>query len=225
MKLQKETKMHGRWYNDACGTAFGLELIGERWSLLVIRELMFGPLRFSDLRAALPGISAKVLTERLDTLEGAGALRRRRLDPPVNAQVYELTEWGLAAEPLIQELGRWAAQNPLHDPTLPLSPASFMLSLRTMIDRTKAGDWHVRAGFTFPQTTFLAELSGGELTVTRGSAGSCATTFVAPAAPALAAHFYGDVPPEQVGLVIAGDPDIAARFAALFVLPAPLIAA
>jgi len=86
MKLQKETEprrpdadVHGRWYNDACGTAFGMELVGERWSLLIVRELMFGALRFSALRANLPGISAKVLTERLEKLEGAGVLVHRTL--------------------------------------------------------------------------------------------------------------------------------------------------
>ena len=99
--------MHGRWYNDACGTAFGMELVGERWSLLIVRELMFGALRFSALRANLPGISAKVLTERLEKLEGAGVLVHRTLPAPSSARVYELTRWGYAAEPLIQELGRW----------------------------------------------------------------------------------------------------------------------
>ena len=81
MKLQKETKLHGRWYDDACGTAFALELLGERWSLLVVRELMLGPRRFSDLRASLPGVSAKVLTERLATLAETGVLRRYKLPP------------------------------------------------------------------------------------------------------------------------------------------------
>ena len=83
MKLQKETESqekHGKWYQDACGTAFAMELIGERWSLLIVRELMLGGRRFSDLRASLPGISAKVLTERLASLEQAGVLVRR--NPP-----------------------------------------------------------------------------------------------------------------------------------------------
>ena len=86
MKLQKETKAHGKWYDDACGTAFALELVGERWSLLIVRELMLGPRRFTDLRAGLPSISAKVLTERLEGLEKAGILTRRLLPPPASAQ-------------------------------------------------------------------------------------------------------------------------------------------
>ena len=91
MKLRKETEpsdtRHGRWYEDACGTAFAMELVGERWSLLVMRELMLGPRRFSKLRAALNGISAKVLTERLESLERAGAVIKRTLPPPANVQV------------------------------------------------------------------------------------------------------------------------------------------
>ena len=222
MKLQKETKLHGRWYNDACGTAFGLELAGERWSLLVIRELMFGGLRFSDLRASLPGISAKVLTERLESLEASGAVRRRKLEPPVSAQVYELTEWGLAAEPLIQELGRWAAQNPMHDPTLPLSPTSFMLSLRTMFDRRKASGRKARVGFLIGSASFVGQLSDGVFTVTRTAPLDCDFTFAAEIAPQLAGLFYGKAPASEVGVTIEGDAKAAQQFIDIFELPPPL---
>ncbi|RZM10516.1 MAG: transcriptional regulator, partial [Sphingomonas sp.] len=137
MKLEKVTSTakdgERRWYDDACGTAHALELVGERWSLLIVRELMFGGRRFGELRGGLGGISANVLTQRLASLEHAGIVRRRTLPPPTNAQVYELTAWGYEAEPAIQSLGRWAARSPDHDPTLPFSPASMMLSLRTML--------------------------------------------------------------------------------------------
>jgi DNA-binding HxlR family transcriptional regulator len=119
MELQKEThpaKRHGKWYDDACGTAFALELVGERWSLLIVRELMFGGRRFSDLRGGLPGISAKVLTERLEGLERAKIVQRRQLPPPAAAQVYELTPWGYTSENAIKELGRWAATSPRSRP-------------------------------------------------------------------------------------------------------------
>ena len=134
MKLEKITKQSGRIYNDACGTAHGLELIGERWALLVVRELMLGPKRFGDLKADLLGISANVLTQRLERLEANGIVTRRKLPPPASVQVYDLTDWGREAEPIIMTLGRWAARSPGHDPTLPLSGVSMMLSLRTMID-------------------------------------------------------------------------------------------
>src|SRR6476469_370519 len=95
-----------RRYDDACGAAHGLDLVGERWALLVIRELMLGPKRFGDLRRDLPGISANVLTQRLEGLEAAGVLARRKLPPPASVQVYELTAWGYESEQIFQALGR-----------------------------------------------------------------------------------------------------------------------
>jgi DNA-binding HxlR family transcriptional regulator len=226
MKLQKETSSaigaHGKWYNDACGTAFGMELIGERWSLLVVRELMLGGRRFSDIRASLPGISAKVLTERLETLETAGVLRKRQLPPPAASQVYELTEWGYLAEPVIQELGRWAATSSRHDPTLPLSPVSLMLSLRTMVDRDKVASFDGTIGFDVGGDTFVAEPDGREIPIRRGSAEGADLIFRAPAAPLLAAIFYGEVPPSELatqGVSIEGDPALAEHFIDIFHLP------
>ena len=226
MKLQKETKntsgLHGKWYNDACGTAFALELIGERWSLLIVRELIFGPRRFSDLRGSLPGISAKVLTERLDGLAKAGVLAKRKLPPPASSQVYELTKWGYMAEPMIQELGRWAASSPGHDPTLPLSSVSLMLSLRTMIDRDAAREFDGEIGFDVANEQFVARLTGGKLPIARGDASKAQAIFRAPAAPLIAAAFYGRVPFDDLaakGLVVEGDRALAERFATLFRLP------
>lgn len=210
---------HGRWYADACGTAFGLELLGERWSMLIVRELMFGPRRFSDIRATLPGISAKVLTERLAGLETNGVLRRSTTPEPTPAQLYGLTEWGYSAEPILQELGRWAAATPLHDPTLPLSPVSFMLSLRTMLDVEAACDLNVVVAFDIGTARFTARLAHGLMPVERGGAASPDLHFEAPEAPALAALFYGDVPPESAGVRATGDKELAQQFIALFNLP------
>lgn len=203
-----------------------MELVGERWSLMIVRELMFGPRRFSDLRASLPGISAKVLTERLASLEEAGALRREKLAPPAAVQVYALTEWGQAAEPAIQELGRWAAKHSGHDPTLPLSPVSLMLSLRTMLDRRRAPEFDATIGFRIAEQQFLAELSGGELPIRRGEADTAQAVFTAPDASVMAAVLYAEVPVQELerdaGLVITGDRDLALRFTTLFSLPEKL---
>lgn len=227
MKLPKETNgrksPHGRWYADACGTAFGLEILGERWALLIVRELMFGPRRFSDLRAALPGISAKVLTERLAGLEASGVLRRETAPDPAPAQLYGLTRWGYAAEPIIQDLGRWAAASPLHDPTLPLSPVSFMLSLRTMFDAEAAKGLAATIVFAIGTARFTARLETGALPVTRGETADPDMRFEAPNGPALAAVFYGGAPPGDVGVVIRGDAGLAERFTGLFTLPEPLV--
>ncbi len=232
MKLQKETQkekasppqaLHGRWYNDACGTAFGLELVGERWALLVIRELMLGARRFSDLRASLPGISAKVLSERIDGLERAGVLARREQGPPAPARLFELTPWGYRAEGMLQEIGRWAAMSPLHDSQLPLSPVSLMLSLRTMFDPVKAAGMRATIGFSVAGESFLAELADGQLPIRRAETDGAEAIFRAPAAPILAGLFYADVPARQLereaGLVIEGDRALALRFADIFELP------
>lgn len=220
--IRAESRVHGRWYDDACGMAFAMELVGERWALLIVRELMLGPLRFSDLRARLPGISAKVLTERLGGLESSGIVTRRKLPPPTPAQLFQLTDWGLALEPAIQALGRWAAMSPEHDPQLPMSPVSFMLSLRTMLDFGRAAELDASVGFTVAGESFLAELTAGAMPVRRAEPGEGAIGFGADAALPLLRVFYGKQPLEQAeetGVAIRGDRDLARRFVALFALP------
>ena len=162
MKLENVTKgSSARWYDDACGTAMALELVGERWSLLVVRELMFGPRRFGELKANLGGISANVLTQRLEGLARAGILIRRTLPSPSSVQVYELTPWGYESETAIRELGRWAARSPAHDPTLSLSAASLMLSFRTMFSRQRADGWAAVVGFRLGGEGFVGRIEIG----------------------------------------------------------------
>ncbi len=224
MRLEKETELpklpRQRWYDDACGTAMAMELVGERWSLLIVRELMFGPRRFGELKAGLPGISANVLTQRLEGLETSGILTRRKLPPPASVQVYELTRLGYAAETIIKELGRWAAQSPLHDPTLPLSPASIMLSFRTMLDPGRARGIDAVIGFRFGEESFRAHLANGDIRIERGVAEDAALTFTG-APMALAGIVYGGVPLETMD--VEGDRALAERFTTLFPLPAKLI--
>jgi DNA-binding HxlR family transcriptional regulator len=225
LKVTEASKLesHGKWYGDACGTAFALELIGERWSLLIVRELMLGGRRFSDLRGSLPGISAKVLTERLAGLEQAGVLVRRKLPPPAASQVYELTEWGYLAEPAIQELGRWAARSPAHDPSLPLSPVGFMISLRTMLDREAAGPLKAAFGFDIAGEPFVARLESGALPIRREELRGVDVLFRAPTPMELAALFYGKMPLAEwaagAGRAIEGDDALGERFIDLFWLP------
>lgn len=223
MESQEITKPPRRSYGDACGTAHGLELIGERWALLVMRELMLGPKRFGQLRADLPGISANILTQRLEGLEASGLLVRRRLPPPSNAPVYELTPWGYEAEPVIQTLGRWAARSPGHDPTLPISAVSILLSFRTMIDLAAVDDLDARLGFRFGEESYVGHLSAAGFPVARASAEKADVIFSGEPG-ALAAAIYGDVPFEALEaagtLTVQGDRALARRFAQLFTLPA-----
>ncbi len=216
MELEKLIKEDKRRYDDACGTAHALELIGERWALLVLRELMLGPRRFSELRADLPGLSANVLAQRLTELEQRGLVARRRLPPPASVQVYEATEWGLEAEPIVQALGRWAARSPRHDPTLPLSAVSILLSFRTMISARRAKGFEGRIGFRFGAETYLARVRNGEIKVTRRPIDR-ADAVITAAPTALAAVVYGGAPATL--LAIAGDHALAERFLTLFVLP------
>lgn len=196
--------------------------MGERWALLVMRELMTGPKRFSDLRAGLPGISANVLTQRLEGLETAGVLARRKLPPPFSAQVYELTEWGLEAEPIFQTLGRWAARSPSHDPTLPFSAASLILSLRTMLDPGAAKWLRARIGLELGAESFLLHLGGGEITFEKGPLDRADAVFTG-APRVLAAAIYGGVSlaalEAEGALTVRGDRVLAERFLTLFPLP------
>ena len=226
MKLRKITdypgRRHHRWYEDACGAAHALDLVGERWALLVMRELMWGPKRFNDLRAGLPGISANVLTQRLEGLEAAGIVVRRKLPPPAAAQVYELTEWGYESEPIFQALGRWAARSPAHDPTLPFSAASLLLSLRTMLDAPRAEGIDARIGFRLGEETFIGHLADGRIELARGTLDDAEVIFTG-APPVLAAAIYGGQALgalEQAGaLRVQGDRTLAERFVTLFPLP------
>src|ERR671918_2781070 len=123
-----------RTYCDGCAAAHALDLVGERWALLVVRELLLGPKRFTDLRAGLPGASPNVLAQRLRELERAGVVRRRKLPPPAASRVYELTDWGEELEPVIVRLGRWGARSPSKPCDAALGVDSLVLSFRTMFD-------------------------------------------------------------------------------------------
>lgn len=230
MKLQKITKKSReplaavrRSYDDACGAAHGMDLVGERWALLVMRELMLGPKRFSDLRADLPAISANVLTQRLEGLEAAGIVVRKRLPAPVSAQVYELTPWGYESEPIFQTLGRWAARSRQHNPALPLSAVSLFLSFRTMFDPARAKGFAARIGFRIGEQSFTAQVGGGKIDVTRGEIEHADATFTAAQAPMIAAAVYGGEPLKRLidagAIRLDGDMAAAERFVTLFPLP------
>lgn len=119
-----------RSYGDACGTARALDVVGERWALLVVRELLLGPQRFTDLRHALPGASSNLLADRLRELDDRGVVRRRKLSPPAGSWVYELTEWGRELEPILLALGMWGIRVPLPPAPTTLSATSVLLFLR-----------------------------------------------------------------------------------------------
>jgi DNA-binding HxlR family transcriptional regulator len=191
-------------------------LIGERWAILVMRELMFGPRRFSELKADLPGISANVLTQRLAELEARGLVRRTKLPPPASVQVYEATEWGREAAPMMRELGKWAVRSQAHDPSRPVSHVSIMMSQETMFDPKLAGDFRARVGFRFGDTSYVADVAEGQIQVDRGEATDCDFIFVGEPAQ-LAAVLYGGAPLDSIA--VEGDIALARRYATFFPLP------
>jgi DNA-binding HxlR family transcriptional regulator len=225
MKLEKVTTGSGattkRSFGDACGTALALEFVGERWALLVIRELLLGPRRFGEIRAGLPGLSANVLTQRLVGLEEAGIVIRRRLPPPASAPVYELTPWGYESEPIIMAMGRWALRSPLHDPSLPFSRVALMLSFRMMLVPERIGDFTATIGFRLGDEGYRVRVERQALVIERGDPGA-ADAIISGAPNAFLPVLYGGLPIDQSALSVEGDRATAARFTGLFALPAKI---
>lgn len=102
--------MSSRSYEESCSLAVALDLVGERWTLLLVRELLLGPKRYTDLMEGLPGIASNLLASRLEKLEAAGLIQRRKIEPPTPAVVYELTEDGWALEEAVLALVRWGGR-------------------------------------------------------------------------------------------------------------------
>lgn len=221
-KVTSKAAKERRTYEDACGMAHALDLLGERWSLIVLRELLLGPKRFSELRADIPGISANVLTQRLEGLEESGLLVRRKLPPPSNAQVYELTEWGYEVEPIGQALGRWATRSPHHDVNAPISAVSVLLSFRTMLNAGRAQGLDAKIGFRFGAYSYLGHLTPEGFPIVRGDVDAADVVFTGDPR-ALAGAVYGGAPlaalEEAGALTISGDRALAERFLTLFPLP------
>ena len=210
-----------RGYGDGCAMAHGLSLIGERWALLVVRELMLGPKRFTDLRAGLQGISPNVLTQRLEELERAAIVRRRKLSPPAAAWVYELTEWGLELESVIMALGRWAARSPFL-PEGGLNVDSLILSFRTMFDPHAAEGFTATIELRIGEERFHARVARGRMELIRGTADRPDAVIEADSNTLASVVYAGRKLADALrsgDLKVEGDKSAAKRFLALFPLP------
>lgn len=213
-----------RTYDDGCAAAHALDLVGERWALLVVRELLLGPKRFTDLRSGLPNASPNVLSQRLRELEAAGVVRRRKLPPPAASKVYELTEWGAELEPVIIRLGRWGARSPSMPRDAGLGVDSLILSLRTMFDPRAAEGLEASYELRLGEETFRAVVAGGRFEILRGGAERPDATIEADPATLTALVYEGRRLDEALGsgeVKIEGDEEAVERFLVLFPLPAP----
>jgi len=214
-----------RTYCDRCAAAHALDLIGERWALLIVRELLLGPKRFTDLRAGLPHLSPNVLAQRLRELEVAGVVRRRKLPPPAASRVYELTEWGTELEPIIIQLGRWGARSPLRPRDAAIGVDSIVLALRTMFDPQAADDLRASYELRLGEDRFRTEVADGHFEITRGGTERPDATIETDPATLAALVFEGRQLTEALrsgDLKIEGDEIAVERFLDLFALPEPV---
>jgi DNA-binding HxlR family transcriptional regulator len=213
-----------RTYHDRCGMARALDVIGERWALHVVRELLLGPKRFTDLRAGLTGISSRVLSERLDELERVAVVQRRRLAPPAGSWVYELTDWGSELGVVIDQIGRWGARSPYLDEHATISPDALAISFRNMFNPKAAsgtlGTYEIHTG----EDSFVVEVRGGKIKVARGHSDAPDVVLTGEVEPiGRLIYFGGDLDDMLAAGEIGVEGNLAAmaQFLTLFGLPEP----
>ena len=213
-----------RTYGEGCATAHALDLIGERWALLVVPELLLGPKRFTDLRAGLPNASPNILAQRLRELEAARVVRRRKLPPPAASKVYELTDRGMELEPVIIRLGRWGARSPSRTRDAELGVDSLVLSFRTMFDPRAADGLNASYELRLGEDFFGAVVTDGRFEIVCGDAERPDATIETDASMLAALVYDGRDLAEAVRsgeVKIEGDESAVARFLTLFPLPEP----
>jgi len=155
-----------RSYGDQCGVARSLDVIGERWALLIVRELLLGPKRFNDLLAGLDGASPNVISQRLRELTGSGVIRQRDLGPPARVRVYELTDWGRELELVVLHLGQWGTRAPLPEGAR-WGLDSLLLALQATADPAVVnGRYELRVG----TDVFTVDGTSGSVRMRRGTA-------------------------------------------------------
>jgi DNA-binding HxlR family transcriptional regulator len=201
-----------RSYKQYCGVARALDLIGERWSLLVIRELVFGPKRFTDLREGLPGIATNVLSQRLRQLERDGVVVRRLLPPPAASNVYELTEYGQELVPIMLALGRWGARTMgARLPEQTLRPEWLAVALKAFYQPQAAKGISATIGLDLGEAQFTFSLHRGQLELADAANGPADLTITAD--PETLVAFLAGAP---VTVQAEGDRELLERLPAIF---------
>jgi DNA-binding HxlR family transcriptional regulator len=218
--------MSKRSYGQYCGLAHALEIVGERWALLIVRDLLVGPRRFTDLRRGLPRIPTNILSARLKELEAADVVRRRVLPRPAGSIVYELTEYGQQLEEVVLPLGRWGART-LNEvgPDDIITSDSLTMALRTVFQPDAARG--LRLGFQLHvgDVVLHARVDDGSLEAGEGPLPDA--DLVIEAGPAIKALMADELTPAEAidngSVRVTGDPDLLTRFAEMFhIQPAPV---
>lgn len=203
-------------YEEGCLGAHALNVIGDRWALLVVRELMFQPKRFQMIRAGLPGVSASVLTQRLGQLAQAGVVAHDDV-----LASYGLTDLGRALHPLLCELCRWAVLVPGHDPRRFISISALMISISATVDPGRAAGLALRGGFLAGREGYEVTLAPSGLPQVRAMREPAGDFLLTGSGNALAAAIYGPGPQAlaAAGLIgLRGDRAAAQEFTGLFSL-------
>jgi DNA-binding HxlR family transcriptional regulator len=217
-----------RTYGDGCAIARGLDLVGERWALLVVRELLLGPKRYTDLKKGLPNASPNVIYDRLRELERAGVVKRDKLPPPAGSRVYALTDWGRGLEDTVMSLGRWAARSPSQPNEAPIGADSMVLALRARFDSDAAVGLRASYELRLSEDRFRIQVSDDAIDVARGSADQADATIDTD--PGTLAAVLWDGRPladaRRAGqLRIEGNQAAVERLVRLFPMPEPAAAA
>lgn len=215
--------MHGRrHYRDPCPVAQALDLVGERWALLVVRELLPGPKRFTDLRAQLHGVSPNVLSQRLEELEAATVIERRYLPPPAASHVYALSPRGRELEPIVRGLARFGRHCPPPADASALSPSSVILQLEAAFDPEAAAGLKLRVLLCLGPEQFRYRITKKELRPETAEANEAALGLTCEPGVLLTllrAEQTLDAALAAGALQIDGEPELARRFLAAFRTP------
>jgi DNA-binding HxlR family transcriptional regulator len=219
----------GKAFDQYCPIAHALSIVGERWSLLLVRELLKGPRRYTDLAGGLPGIGTNILASRLRDLEAGGVVQRRKLPPPAASTVYELTEYGSELEEVVHALARWGVRTlglPRHDDDL--DPDWGLQAFPALFYPERAHGLTETYVIRIDADAFTVRLEAGRLRTECGAADDAdidVTTDVA--------TFFGlasgDLPPHQAladgSVTLEGDPDVFARCVRIFSFAPRLVSA
>lgn len=216
----------GRTYGERCSVAHALDLVGERWALLVVRELLLGPKRFTDLRGGLPHAGPNVLSQRVRDLERVGVVRRHKLPPPASSWVYELTDWGHELGPVVTALARWGVRSPFIPAAATIGVDSVVLGLRTFYDPGIDDGPDVAYQLRLGEDRFRIQIADGRLTVERGEATRAGTDAVIETDTATFDALLGR--PEDLAAAVdagkvhvTGNPDAAERLLRTVSMPLP----
>lgn len=211
--------MPSRTYGQYCGFARAVEVVGERWAFLIIRDLLVGPKRFTDLQRGLPGIPTNILTARLKELEEAGIVHRHLLPRPEKGIAYELTLYGKELERTVYELGRWGAKS-LAEPRdgETVTPDSLVMALRTTFQPQAARKSRLKYELRFGDIVLHARIHNGTLEAGQGSIEN--PDLIVETGPALKSLMAGELTPAAAlasgAARITGDPQLLDRFVEMF---------